>query len=48
MHSNHCGDTMTTKTRPRFNPEFEVLGAVVRPSVGAVKVDKTDWDTIIS
>jgi transposase len=24
MHSNHYGDTMTTKTRPRFNPEFKV------------------------
>jgi hypothetical protein len=25
----------------------EVLGAVVRPSVVAVKVDLTDWDRII-
>jgi transposase-like protein len=24
MHSNHYGDTMTTKTRPQFNPEFKV------------------------
>jgi transposase len=27
MHSNHYGDTMTTKTRPRFNPEFKVACA---------------------
>jgi hypothetical protein len=25
----------------------EVLGAVVKPSVGAVQVDLTDWDNII-
>jgi hypothetical protein len=25
----------------------EVFGAVVRPSVAAVKVDKTDWENII-
>ena len=25
----------------------EVLGAVVRPSVVAVQVDKTDWDSVI-
>jgi transposase len=24
MRSNHYGDTMTTKTRPRFNPKFKV------------------------
>jgi transposase len=24
MHSNHYGGTMTTNTRPRFNPEFKV------------------------
>jgi len=24
MHSNHYGDTMTTKTRLRFNSEFKV------------------------
>ena len=24
MHLNHYGDTMTTKTRPRFNPGFKV------------------------
>ena len=24
MHTNHYGDIMTTKTRPRFNPEFKV------------------------
>ena len=24
MHLNHYGDIMTTKTRPRFNPEFKV------------------------
>ena len=26
----------------------EVVGAVVGPSVGVVKVDKTDWDNMIS
>jgi len=24
VHLNHYGDIMTTKTRPRFNPEFKV------------------------
>jgi len=24
MHFNHYGDIMTTKSRPRFNPEFKV------------------------
>ena len=27
MHLNHYGDIMTTKTRPRFNPEFKVESA---------------------
>jgi transposase len=24
MHLNHYGDIMTSKSRPRFNPEFKV------------------------
>ena len=52
MHSNHCGDTMTTKTRPRFNPEFKVECAqlvldrryFIREAVDAMNVGHSTLD----
>jgi transposase-like protein len=56
MHSNHYGDTMTTKTRPRFNPEFKIEGAQlvldqqysVREAADAMTVGHSTLDKWVS
>jgi len=52
MHTNHYGDNMTKKTRPRFNPEFKVecaqlvldQGYSVREAAEAMNVGKSTID----
>ena len=52
MHSYHYGNTITTKTRPRFNPEFKVECAqlvldrryFIREAVDAMNVGHSTLD----
>ena len=52
MHSNNCGDDMTKKKRPTYNPEFKVecaqlvldQGYCVREAAEAMNVDQSTLD----
>ena len=52
MHTNHYGDNMTKKTRPRYNPEYKVecaqlvldQGYSVREAAEAMSVGKSTLD----
>ena len=52
MHLNHCGDNMTKKTRPTYNPEFKVecaqlvldQGYSVREAADAMNIGKSTLD----
>ncbi len=52
MHSNHCGDDMTKKKRPTYNPELKVECAqlvldqdyAVREAAEAMNVGKSTLD----